>query len=261
MIEKYDRIGSDYNYSRKADPYLSQRLLFHLQVESHGQYLDIGCGTGNYTIALAQAGISFIGVEPAQKMLDVARKKSSRIAWKQGKAEAIPLGDQVVEGAIASLTIHHWTDLQQGFRELYRVIKTQGQLVIFTASPVQMKGYWLCHYFPKMLAQSIEQMPEIKQVLAHLKAVGFKNIRQEKYLIRPSQIDLFLYAGKDRPALYLDPKVRAGISSFADLAHQEEVNRGLGQLTQDLASGYIETVQQQYKNTEGDYLYVIAERD
>ena len=49
MGTKYDKIGIEYNLTRKADKYLTEQLLFHLNPKEHAQYLDIGCGTGNYT--------------------------------------------------------------------------------------------------------------------------------------------------------------------------------------------------------------------
>jgi predicted TPR repeat methyltransferase len=66
---KYDKIGIGYNSTRQADPYLTERLLYHLQPKNNKLYLDIGCGTGNYTCALDDKGISFIGVEPSGEML------------------------------------------------------------------------------------------------------------------------------------------------------------------------------------------------
>ena len=82
MTEKYDIIGKGYNTTRKADPYLSSRL-FHLLSPVKGEtYLDIGCGTGNYTIALNEMGVDFIAIDPSEEMLKIARSKNSNIDWK-----------------------------------------------------------------------------------------------------------------------------------------------------------------------------------
>ena len=64
-----------------------------------------------------------------------------------------------------------------------------------------------------------------------------------------------------RDSLYLDTKVRSGISSFADLANQEEVKRGLSQLAKDIDSGQIDVLRKQYENEDGDYLYIIAQKE
>ncbi len=57
MIAKYDKIGLNYNSTRKADKYLSQRIIYFLNPKVDGLYLDIGCGIGNYTIALQDKGL------------------------------------------------------------------------------------------------------------------------------------------------------------------------------------------------------------
>lgn len=56
MEVKYNKIGSNYNSTWKADPLLTKKLLEHLKPEKDGLYLDIGCGTGNYSIALNKKG-------------------------------------------------------------------------------------------------------------------------------------------------------------------------------------------------------------
>jgi ubiquinone/menaquinone biosynthesis C-methylase UbiE len=64
MEIKYDRIGKDYNRTRMADKYLSERLFFHLKPEKNKVYIDIGCGTGNYTIELQKKDICILGIDP-----------------------------------------------------------------------------------------------------------------------------------------------------------------------------------------------------
>jgi len=84
MPAKYDIIGHDYNETRKADPYLARRLFQLLEPKPEGHYLDIGCGTGNYTHIFQQNGVSFIGIDPSEKMLEKARLKNQFIDWRIG---------------------------------------------------------------------------------------------------------------------------------------------------------------------------------
>ena len=263
--EKYDRIGTGYNDSRTADPYLVQRL-YSLLVEKSSflgngmqPFLDVGCGTGNYTSALAKKGVSLVGLDPSMKMLSEARLKSEAISWVQGKAESMPFGNDSMAGALATLTLHHWEDLRGGFGELARVLVDGGRFVVLTATPEQMRGYWLNHYFPEMLAKSIEQMPGLDEVESGMGSAGFRIIEKEKYFVRTDLRDLFLYAGKHNPGLYLDERVRKGISSFADLANAREVEVGLGHLAADIESGKVLEIIQEYANERGDYLFLVAE--
>ncbi len=260
MAAKYDQIGINYNQTRKADPYIASKLYGFLQPTLEGKYLDIGCGTGNYTSALHQMGLDFTGVDPSLEMLSKAKASAGNIHWIQAAAEALPFENESFDGAIATLTTHHWRELENSFREIYRVLKTGGRFVIFTSTPQQMGGYWLGHYLPKMMQDSIQQMPSLERVGSDLTGSGFVISALEKYFIREGHEDLFLYAGKHMPSLYLDSRVRQGISSFSSLANQAEVEAGLKYLAEDIASGFVQHLINEWENDEGDYLFIVAEK-
>ncbi len=256
--EKYDRIGYQYNQTRQADPYITTQLMRLLLPVSGAFYADIGCGTGNYTIALHKLNVPIIGIEPSSFMLNKAQEAEPEMDWRQGWSHDIPMASNYLNGAIATLTIHHWENLAASFKEIYRVMKSGGRLVIFTSCPTQMKGYWLNAYFPQMLKDSIIQMPAYEKVVDLLIKAGFEQIERKNYFVSPHLQDLFLYSGKHRPHLYLDPAVRSGISSFADLSLKEEVDSGLASLDQDIKNGYIKEVMERFENERGDYLFVAA---
>lgn len=258
---KYDSIGKGYNTTRKADPWITGRLSLLLNARSGGKYLDIGCGTGNYTIALAGSGLTFFGVDPSQRMMDEAKAGESSVQWKQGSAESIPFGNRFFDGAIATLTMHHWTGMEAAFAELVRVMKPQARLVVFTSTPDQMKGYWLNEYFPVMLHDSIAQMPSQERITEALRSTAFVVEKTEKYFVRPDLEDGFLYIGKTDPERYFDENIRKGISSFAALAHQQEVNTGLMKLRSDMETGNFESVRAKYENDRGDYLFLVLKKD
>lgn len=256
----YDKIGLNYNDTRSADPYITERLIKHLKPNVNGIYVDIGCGTGNYTNALQKKGYNFIGIDPAEKMLAKAKQKNQQIDWKLGQAENITLETESVDGIIGSLTIHHWDDLEKSFDELYRILKPNGHLVIFTSTPAQMKGYWLNDYFPKMLENSMQQMPSFETVNNAMINSGFSNIETELYDVKPDLEDFFLYCGKQNPELYLNVDIRNGISSFSSLANKNEVETGLKKLEKDIANKRILDIIANYSNDSGDYLFIVGEK-
>jgi len=257
---KYDKIGTNYDETRKADNYLTNRLFHHLNAQEGKKYLDIGCGTGNYTIALNQKGVDLIGIDPSEKMLAIAKNKSEKVNWLKGKAENVPITSESIDGIIGSLTIHHWTSLEMGFKELNRVLKKKGQVIIFTSTPKQMEGYWLNYYFPKMLKDSMIQMPAFEKIKSAMLASDFEIIETEKYFIQPDLKDLFLYSGKYKPELYFTEKIRKGISSFSALANKEEVEIGLKKLADDIASNKIKAIIKSFDNEAGDYLFIKARK-
>lgn len=227
MVVKYVEIGIDYNLTRKADKYLTEGLLLHLEPIKDGKYLDIGCGTGNYTNKLQKYGFNFIGIDPSKKMFEKAKLINNEIDWKIGTAENTGLPQNFVDGIIGSLTIHHWTNLISAFSELHKILKTNGKIMIFTSTPKQMEGYWLNHYFPKMLSDSITQMPTLESVETAMKESGMEFLGTDKYFIKPDLKDQFLYCGKQNPELYFNTQIRHGISSFSSLANRTEVEQGL----------------------------------
>lgn len=257
-MEKYDRIGIGYNTTRKADHYLLGRMIHFLKADDKGTYLDIGCGTGNYTIEFSKRGVRMIGIDPSDAMLDIARTRSNAVEWKKGRAESIPLPDASVDGILAILTTHHWNDQTKGYAELARVMKPGARLVTFTSTPAQMKTYWLSHYFPTILRDSAKQMLPFETIETNLRNGGFASIETEKYFVTNDLQDLFLQSGKENPTLYLDAQVRKGISSFSITRHTVEISNGLERLRTDIASGEIRNVMKQYESDAGDYLFVVA---
>lgn len=260
MSTKYNIIGTNYNQTRKADPYLTEQLLKHLNPSKGGLYLDIGCGTGNYTSELQKKGFQFIGIDPSIEMLQKAQSQNKEIQWKIGSAEKTDLPQQSVDSIIGTLTIHHWSNLTRAFSELNYILKPNGKIVIFTSTPKQMKGYWLNHYFPKMLEDSIVQMPTLEVIEEAMANAGIKITGTETYNIKPDLKDQFLYCGKQNPELYFDESIRHGISSFSALANLKEVENGLSKLRADIDAEKIDEIIKSYTNNFGDYLYLIGEK-
>jgi len=257
----YDTIGRTYDMTRRADPAITQCLARLLKLKPGANYLDVGCGTGNYTVALQNLGAQMHGLELTSTMLAKARVKSDNIRWIQGNADALPLRDRHFDGAIATVTIHHWKSLQPGFDEIFRVIGA-GRFVIFTGDHAQMNGCWLREYFPGGFAAALKQMPATDFVMEELKRSGFTDVKSEAWEVPTDIQDWFLFAGKHQPAIYLDPGVRAGISFFAQgVATPAETEAGCTRLKADIESGRIEKMIANYRHDLGDYLFVIATKE
>jgi len=255
----YDRIGGGYDATRRADPYIAVRLRELLGVRGGGRYLDLACGTGNYTMALAAAGGDWMGVDCSPVMINAARSKSTQVAWHVGDATTLPFPANGLDGVLCVLAIHHFPDRAAAFAEVRRVLCRGGRFVVFTAGRAQMRRYWLNHYFRDAMARSIDQMPDLDEVEAAMRGAGLVPRGREPYSVRPDLQDCFLYSGKDAPGRYLDPQVRAGISTFAALASADEVEVGCRRLADDIGTGRIQEVIAGCDDLEGDYTFVTAE--
>ena len=224
-----------------------------------GQCLELGCGTGNYAIALRRSGLLVTGIDPSALMLAEARAKSPDGIWLDGIAEALPFPDGTFGGAWAVHAVHHFADMEAAFTEIRRVLGT-GRFAILTSEREQMRGFWLNHYFPEMMAESMLEVPTVDRIEAALRRAGFRALGRQPWFQPAQAVDHFLYCGKHAPELYLEPAIRAGISSFADIAGEDEVQHGLAQLRADIADGRIDQVRAAWDDRLGDYLFLWAER-
>lgn len=254
----YDKIGQGYDTTRRPDPGIAARLIHHLQPHSAGTYLDLACGTANYTASLVQQGVRMVGVDSSQHMLNEAAVKAPYLQLVHGRAEKMPFDTDSFDGGICTLAIHHFDDLNQAFCEVRRVLR-RGRFVIFTTTPEQTQRYWLKHYFPQALKWACDVMPTLVMVREALDQAGLRFLEYETWDIPPEPVDLFLYAGKHNPELYFDPRIRAGISTFAAGANAREVEGGLNQLREDIDAGRFDEIARRYNNDAGDYGFVIAE--
>ena len=94
--------------------------------------LDVGCGTGHFSLRLEALGLTVDALDASSAMLDVARKKSVAIAWRLGQAEALPYPDNAYDLVLSVTAIEFMTDQAQALREMLRVVRPGGRLVIGT---------------------------------------------------------------------------------------------------------------------------------
>jgi ubiquinone/menaquinone biosynthesis C-methylase UbiE len=116
-------------FGRKSDAQLAVRLS---GMESDDRVVDIGCGPGVAVRYAARQGATVTGVDPAPVMLRVARlltRRRTKVRYLAGAAEAIPLPDGSASVVWSIATVHHWSDVDAGLREVRRVLLPGGRLV------------------------------------------------------------------------------------------------------------------------------------
>jgi ubiquinone/menaquinone biosynthesis C-methylase UbiE len=97
---------------------------------------DIGCGTGFVFELISKKyknqNINFYGIDPAKGMLKIANNKikDKRITFKEGSFEKIPLKNNSVDKIISTLALHWATSIDNGLKELKRVLKRKGSIDI-----------------------------------------------------------------------------------------------------------------------------------
>lgn len=218
MSAKYDQIGLTYADLRRPDARIGALIDQHLGAAE--TVLNVGAGAGNYEPQTRRV----TALEPSATM--IAQRRHGAEAVLQGTAEALPFDDDSFDAAMASLTVHHWSDLAKGLSEMRRV--TRGPIVILTFDP-NFAGIWLNDYFPALATLDDRNMPALDAYAPHVGPVDIHTVP-----IPHDCTDGFLYAYWRRPAAYLDTKARTAMSSFHALG---DVSEGLKRLETDLTSG------------------------
>jgi SAM-dependent methyltransferase len=99
--------------------------------------LDVGAGTGVLAERISETGATVVCIEPdAASMRAAERRLAGRGAeFITASAERIPLPDASADGAVVSMSAHHWQDRDRGFREIARVLRPGGRLVMAEFRP------------------------------------------------------------------------------------------------------------------------------
>ena len=218
MCTTYDTIGVNYSDLRKPDARI-ERVIGRALGPARS-VLNVGAGTGSYEPADRQV----TAIEPSMEM--IRQRGASAAPVIRGHAQELPFDDNSFDASMAILTLHHWADQERGLKEMRRV--TLGPLVLLTYDP-SFRGFWLADYIPELVALDEARMPRITDYEAWLGPVEISALP-----IPHDCRDGFLCAYWRRPAAYLDPRVRAAMSSFWAL---DNISEGLGRLARDLDSG------------------------
>lgn len=102
--------------------------------------LDLGCGTGEITIAAAQAGCHLVGIDPDRPSLEAAQRKpgAHRVRWIEGTSSAIPAGagfDVAIMSSNVVQAILDDTELTQSFSDIAAHLAPGGRLAFDTRDP------------------------------------------------------------------------------------------------------------------------------
>lgn len=95
--------------------------------------LDVGCGPGILSEAMAMLGAEVTGMDLTAEMIKRAKARCTGMAgvtFIEGDAENLPFEDGAFDSAAARLTIHHFTKPKTVLREIRRILKPGGRLTV-----------------------------------------------------------------------------------------------------------------------------------
>lgn len=164
QIQKmFDNISSHYDFLNRflsigIDNRWRKKLIKNLISSSPDTVLDIATGTGDVAIKAAEniPDAKIYGLDLSSKMLEIAEKKvvarelDKRITFQQGDSENLPYADNSMDAITCAFGVRNFQNLNQGLREMYRVLKPGGACYILEFSqPKKFPFAQLYHFYFK----------------------------------------------------------------------------------------------------------------
>ena len=218
----YGVIGTGYARFRQPDPRIA--AVIRAQLAGAASLLNVGAGAGSYE----PEDLEVTAVEPSATMR--AQRPPNLSAAIDAQAEALPFDDDSFDAAMALVTVHQWSDLRAGLKELRRVAR--GPVLVMTSEPDALRRFWLRHYAPEVIAVEAGRMPPLSRILEGLGAEG-------EVVSVPIPFDCrdgFNEAYYGRPERLLEPAARLACSSWS-FVDDDAIARFEAALEADLASG------------------------
>jgi ubiquinone/menaquinone biosynthesis C-methylase UbiE len=175
-IIDYDAWSARYDDTRGVSRSVLVPVLEALGKPGNRALLDAGGGTGNYAVALGEAGFDVTHCDPSPGMVQRATSKLYRADAVVADGQALPFGADSFDCAIAIKVLNHVPDREAFCRELRRVIR-RGPAVLVHATRESIDGNWICHYLPVLRQQQRFEVEE--DTVRALAAAGFSDVEVE----------------------------------------------------------------------------------
>jgi SAM-dependent methyltransferase len=218
----YETHGQHYSSIRRADPRIAAYV--HAALGDARTVINVGAGAGSYEPEDRD-------VTPIEPSASMRSQRPAHLAEAiDAIAENLPFPDNSFDAAMATVTVHHWPDTDRGLREMRRV--SRGPVVVLTFDGDLVNTLWLNDYVPELFEAERRRYPTIQ----HIQEVLGGTSTVTPVPIPVDCTDGFTEAFYARPAMFLDPAVRASQSAWGFVA-PEAIERGTEKLRLDLESG------------------------
>lgn len=190
MAEYFDRIAGRYDewYRTETGRYVDRTekwLVFSMLKSRGGRALDLGCGTGNYTLELRRRGFDVIGLDASEGMLAVARSKGLNCI--KGDAYSLPFPDGSFDLVLSVTMFEFIHEPERVVAEINRVLKPGGEVLIGT-----MNGRSAWFLFKRLKSLFVETAYRYarfytpRELEDLLRNAGFRDVQSAGVIFFPS---------------------------------------------------------------------------
>ena len=183
-IESFEKYSKEYDewFIKNQDIYLAELNAIKRLVPSGKFGVEIGVGSGRFALPL---GIK-VGVDPSKKMAEISRKRGIQVY--EAVAEQLPFNDKTFDFVLMVTTICFVDDLVKSFKEAYRVLKTDGFIIVgFVDKESELgKQYQLKKEESKFYRNAT--FYSVKETIALLRETNFTDV-VIKQTVFPGQTD------------------------------------------------------------------------
>ena len=249
MYEHFSHVALSYRHIRRTDPdpilFISEILKDYPRVKA----ADVGCGAGRYDLLLFQHlnNLHLTCIDVNESMLQqvaeyLTHHQCLRFQTLRANGNDIPLEDHSLDCVFTFNAIHHF-DLIQFVRNAVRLLKTNGNIFMYTRLRSQNAGNIWGQYFPFFLEKEtrLHEMDEIEETIRSIGGVKVKQVKSFHYQ-RKATIQ------------QLVEKVHAKHYSTFSLYTEDELKNALAVFQTNLKNAFPHTVEWMDENT----LFVLA---
>lgn len=237
-------LAENYKQKRRIDKKtlseITTSISTGLEIKPGDCILDIGCGSGRILLPLAAKNpkSKFIGVDISKEMLDSLNKDISKgqvdnvTALEHDANYKLPFVDKQFDSVILYHSYHIIQNKDYIAKEIRRVLKPKGILLIATTSHTQLATTLNYKYIPEMLQKEFERTPDITDVSKVFRQIGFRVKIMREILIKKrfNNLDDWINFLREKPisalTFFKDRKLEALlakmkrdlISDFGDFA-------------------------------------------
>lgn len=128
IASRWDSISKEF-YSEAV----REKILSMVNAEPGNMVADLGAGTGFISEGLVNGPASIIAIDQSAEMLKHMKLKfpdAGNVDYRTGNASHLPVKDNIIDYALANMYLHHVDNPPNAIREIYRILKKGGKIVL-----------------------------------------------------------------------------------------------------------------------------------